>query len=377
MFFFLELVAASVPKDFILTIIELDLFTTNFDVSQLLTSPEISSIYNPLIIIFVFYVVLYVFYFIVNYCWCCGFEFLEKKVSKYIRYYLLFDFILVSMAAVVGLSMLINGNNKLNHGYTLLKQLSYDILSLLNDVVVSSESCSLINQNEQFQLIISTMDTINNTIQETDSAYSSYSPIYFIVTNLLYGLTLAITLVFMVTILAQNNIVYPKTIKAVRTGTGVYLVAILTGFLFLIIIYRIPSFSAAVICLPSLAQNVLTILDESGIEIDDTISEMVNFYLLCDGTTQPPENIGELIDTIPTTSQNECSDVIEEIQNLVLNCTSIHQLIKNGETAFCYGIGEPVAQIYVAVVLFIFSTLTMLIINAFYQGVIITSTNKK
>ena len=49
---------------------------------------------------------------------------------------------------MVGLSMLINGNNKLNHGYTLLKQLSYDILSLLNDVVVSSESCSLINQNE-------------------------------------------------------------------------------------------------------------------------------------------------------------------------------------------------------------------------------------
>ena len=58
------------------------------------------------------------------------------------------------------------------------------------------------------------MDTINNTIQETDSAYSSYSPIYFIVNELIIWFDFGDNTGFLlVTILAQNNIVYPKNDK--------------------------------------------------------------------------------------------------------------------------------------------------------------------
>jgi ABC-type multidrug transport system fused ATPase/permease subunit len=376
----------------------------NFDVNDIIQSSIITTVYVPIILFYVFFIIFFAAYTTFRWCWCRDFNEMEKAFEP-----MFFIFILFSLISIVFLSLVINGNIKLIFGFIE----SIDALESIMDVFYNilnnnTQDCEFISNSSEFIEIRDQFDQINQTILDVEQIFYEYNPYYFATTHAVSAVLLTFVIFLAIIVIVQNYVEHPS-IKPIRLTVEIILVIVLMMYTVSIPLLRVPSYGSSFLCSPNLVDNVIDIVDllEENDVISNDIKQVVEFYFVCEDPDEKPNLLSEIgllntsfIDQFEDegfgcSENNEivctdpilcgdfnltdipeefeflcsCNTFLNNIEELIYECSTIKNLIILVDNAVCGVVGESFAQTYVSSIVVVYSISISLVFYAIYEGI--------
>lgn len=350
---FLQSVGTSVPTDLIPYISTIVSGESQDYFSQ------IASVYIPLIIILVFYIA-----FAIVYC-----VKIPYKFPLYVRVFFLF-------MCILSLSMIINGNIRIATSYNDAFININKMVSIITTAFDPDSECTFFANSSEFSDITEQIDGVTDII---DNARESDYILYYV--GVMHGISILLG-------------GFSVSFLFVQSTTVVVFTFILTTLLLFVIIpvTRVVSFIGAVVCLPDVTENIISVLNT----LNQT--EIVEYYTKCEDNASVPE----MLDVFPinasffdilgnfglecyenntvycsdtmicggTSIPEEfdeiclCGDFLSEIESLLYECTRVNTLYTNlADETVCLGLVDAFSEVYISTILFIFSVEIFMIIK--------------